>query len=232
MTSTKAWKPAVATLLRRLKALDNSRDMTVLLVGSVARHANTPTSDIDILVISPRRLPHVITPLADVQVFTMTRAQFIERLRAGDDFPHWALRYGQVLADDSQWWNRALEDAAAKLWPSWQRKLDQATQRLSFARRLRSAKDYEHAQEEYLLAARHFARALLLRNSIFPLSQPELPKQLRELNRRDLPDMLDSLVKGSSHPRTLARADRLLTDWINELRGEDTIRTVAATRVS
>jgi hypothetical protein len=231
MSSISTWKSAVATVVKQLKTSDKLRDTTVLLVGSVARRANTPTSDIDVLLIGPRRLPQVVTP-PGVQVFTMTRDQFIERLRAGDDFPHWALRYGKVLADDSQWWNRALDDAAAKAWPSWQRKLDQAAQRLSFAVRLASAKDYEHAQEEYLLATRHFARALLLWNKVFPLSQPELPGQLRKLGRREVADVLDSLVKDSVHPQTLGKVERLLREWTNELGREANVPDVGARRVS
>jgi len=231
VTSSSAWKEAVATVIRQLNSSNKLHDTTVLLVGSVARRANTPTSDIDVLLISPRRLPPVVTP-PEVQVFTMTRAQFIQRLRSGDDFPHWALRYGKVLADDSQWWKHAMEDTAADAWPSWQRKLDQAEQRLSFAMRLFRVKDYEHAQEECLLATRHFARGLLLWNRVFPLSQPELPGQLRELGCQEAADALDSLVTDSVHPRTLGKVERLLREWISELRRKANVRSVSERRVS
>ena len=213
MTRRGAWKPAADKVIRELGCVDKLRESTVLLVGSAARGAATAASDIDMLVIAPRELPRLdVDP--NVQLFTMTRKQFLNRLKAGDDFSHWAVRFAKVLSDMPGWWDRALHDPAAASWPDWRRKFKQAAARLSFASKLLALRDYDHAREEYLLSARHFARGALLMRGVFPLSQPELPGQLRQAGCAELARLLDILVSATVDRTVLARADRSLTRWL------------------
>ena len=209
------WAQAAEDISRQLEAISQLDSASIILVGSAARGVNTPESDIDILVLSPRSLPLLGTP-ANVQMFTMTRDQFMQKLRSADDFAQWALRYGKTISDRSGWWQNLIHTPNVEIWPSWQRKVEQSESRLSFALRLLDSKDYDHAQEEYLLAARHLARGLLLKLGVFPLSQPELPQQLREAGLAEIAEMLDVLVK-SPNDADLRRAHELLTGWIREL---------------
>ena len=216
MTVKASWRALIDDVLAELERLSELDAATVLLVGSVARHADTAASDIDVLVISPKQLKRVQTS-PKAQVFMITRSRFLERLRGGDDFPHWVVRFGEVLSDKSRWWERLMRDPAIDTWPDWERKLNQAGARLSFASRLYASGDYDHAAEEFLLSARHLARAVLLKDRIFPLSQPELPKQLREQGCAELADLVDALADGSSDRAVLSRAERLLAEWLNRL---------------
>ena len=49
------------------------------------------------------------------------------------------------------------------------------------------------AREELLLAACHLARAILLRDGVFPLSRPELPDQLQAMDA-ELAKLLRRLI--------------------------------------
>jgi hypothetical protein len=214
------WKASAEEVLRKLKSENRLCESTVVLVGSAARSTETGASDIDILVIEPRRLPRFdVEP--KVQLFTMTRKQFIDRLQVGDDFPHWAVRFGKVLSDIPDWWNELLQHPSTRAWPNWRRKARQAASRLSYASRLFSSGDYDHAREEYLLAARHLARGVLLKHSEFPLSQPELPGQLRKIGCDELGTILDTVVDDSVDGASLSRCDRRLAHCLKVLGEED-----------
>lgn len=223
MTIVTEWQPLVAELLEQLARAGRLDDATVLLVGSVARHAEAPESDIDIVIVGASQPPRTeVSP--KMQVLAMTRAHFIERLERGDDFPHWVVKFGKVLSDGSNWWQRLLREPAANAWPDWTRKLHQAAERLSFASRLHAAKDYDHAVEEYLLSARHLARGVLLKDGTFPFSQPELPKQLRTSGYPELADLLDLLIDSSSDQKSSARAEPVLSGLVNRLKEEAGVR--------
>jgi predicted nucleotidyltransferase len=214
MTSLQALNAITAGVLSALEAENRLQEATVILVGSVARNAETEESDIDILVIEPRRGARVVTE-PRVQLFAMTRRQFLDRLRAGDDFPHWVVRFGRVLSDLPDWWSQLLSHPCAQAWPDWRRKLKQAESRLSFASRLLASGDEEHAQEEYLLAIRHLARGVLLKRADFPHSQPELARQLRRAGCSDLANALDKLSSTRLTSAALARHDERLRRWLD-----------------
>jgi predicted nucleotidyltransferase len=214
------WEAIAKAVLERLSEANEIDDATVVLIGSVARQAQGPISDVDILIISPRQLTRMdVSPAA--QVFVVTRERLLERLRNGDDFPQWVARFGKVLSDKPHWWKSLTNDPALKRWPDWERKRGQAAARLSFATRLHASGDSEHAAEEFLLSARHLARALLLKERVFPLSQPELAQQLRGMNQGELADLLNSLIAHGSAPDTLAYAERVLKKYIASLTSSD-----------
>jgi predicted nucleotidyltransferase len=77
------------------------RGQPVVLVGSWARGtAVSPWSDIDVLVVGegePAPAP------SRLQVMLMSSAELHRRLVAGDDFPHWALRFGVPLSGRKAW---------------------------------------------------------------------------------------------------------------------------------
>lgn len=216
MTETAAaWKSAAADTIAELRRVDRLGQATVVLIGSMAREAATEKSDIDLLVVSPDALPRFkVTPGA--QIFRITRADFLDRMKCGDDFPQWAVRYGKVISDESHWWDEVKNNSALQKWPNWRRKRDQVRERLRFATPLRESGDLEHAQEELLLAARHLARAILLKERVFPLSQPELPAQLREIDYSNIAELLDSMVDGDTREAALEEAERAIIQIMEE----------------
>ncbi len=211
-----AWKSAAANTLAELRRVDRLGQATVVLIGSMAREAATEKSDIDLLVVSPDSLPRFkVTPRA--QIVRTTRVDFLDRMECGDDFPQWAVRYGKVISDESHWWGEVKNNPALQKWPDWRRKRDQVRERLRFATPLRESGDLEHAREELLLAARHLARTILLKERVFPLSQPELPAQLREIGHSKIADLLDLLVDGDTREAALEEAERAIVQTMEEL---------------
>lgn len=174
-----------------LRGADSSTDAAVVLVGSGARSgASTPFSDVDVLTVGfdpPRPAP------PRIQVVALTEAALRTRVRDGDDFAQWALRYGKPLAGRAYWrllQEQLLPDAP---WPSYEAKRAQAALRLEFAEELASMGDSSAAAEELRFALSHLARAFLLRQAIFPLARAELPTQLRSIGDRELADSLEKL---------------------------------------
>jgi len=150
----------------------------VVLVGSWARGTVVPDlSDIDVLVVGDQPTPR---PPAEIQVISLPEERFRERLREGDDFPQWALRFGLPLSGRRRWrelGQSLLRDAP---WPSVERKVRQAERKLSAVGSLLEMGDVPAAEEELRFALSHLARALLLSRRVFPLSRPELAEQLAQ----------------------------------------------------
>lgn len=190
----------------------------VVLVGSWARGTVIPDlSDIDVLVIGDQPPP----PPAEVQVIVLPEERFRERLREGDDFPQWALRFGRALSGRRRW--RELSESLLRNapWPSVERKLRQAGPRLSAVRDLLQMGDLPAAEEELRSALAHIARALLLSRHVFPLSRPELADQLNQADLRSFARYLRRLDTANPLTREeigfLAGAARR---WVGRLSSE------------
>lgn len=171
-----------------LRKADSGSSMAVILVGSRARNATTPTSDIDIVTVGmdpPRPAP------PRIQVVALSEEDLRCRLEDGDDFTQWALRLGSPLAGRAYWRRLREELLAHASWPDHERKLRHAVVRLAFAEELASMGDTSAALEELRFALSHLARAHLLQRRIFPLSRAELPRQLRSIGQRELAEALE-----------------------------------------
>src|ERR671910_786278 len=109
--------------LRRLVAA-MPRGHPVVLVGSWARGtAVSPWSDIDVLVVGEGE--PTLAP-SRLQVMVMSSAELRRRLMTGDDFPHWALRFGVPLSGRKAWESLREELLPEAPWPDSDRKLLQA----------------------------------------------------------------------------------------------------------
>jgi predicted nucleotidyltransferase len=156
----------------------------VVLVGSWARGtAVSPWSDIDVLVVGEGE--PTLAP-SRLQVMLMSSAEFRRRLVAGDDFPHWALRFGVPLSGRKAWESLRRELLPEAPWPDAERKLQQARRKWEAAEALLTMGDVPAAEEEVRFALSHIARAELLSQQVFPLSRPELSSQLEAVGSRDL----------------------------------------------
>jgi predicted nucleotidyltransferase len=177
---------------KALRIANESAAFDVVLVGSVARGSQTSKSDIDIVVISNEKLEI-----------------FIARLRKGDDFAAWCVRHGVPLIDSGVW-SRMRSTPEASVWPDWGEKVAQGVKKLILSDQLLQIGDLEAASEEMLYAARHTARAILLKANVFPLSGPEMARQLSELRQQPISDLLSLLNSDGCTLSQLRRGRGLL----------------------
>jgi predicted nucleotidyltransferase len=177
------------------------RGQPVVLIGSWARGtAVSPWSDIDVLVVGEGE--PTLAP-SRLQVMVMSSAELLRRLMAGDDFPHWALRFGVPLSGRKAWENLRKELLPKAPWPDPERKLQQAKRKWDAAETLLAMGDVPAAEEEIRFALSHLARAELLSRQVFPLSRPELSGQLDAVGNRDLARMM---VRANS-PQPMSEQD-------------------------
>jgi|GEM_PF-2759896 len=160
----------------------------VVLVGSWARGtANERWSDIDVLVVGDHDGP---LPPPRIQLITITRQDLGRRVRSGDDFAQWALRFGVPLAGRHSWDELREQLLSGAPWPEPASQLKQARKKLKTAHDLFEMGDLPAAEEELRFALSHLARAELLSHRIFPLSRQELPLQLQEAGDTRLAEMM------------------------------------------
>jgi hypothetical protein len=203
MAAPTLWRTAGSRHYRKymswlLGALE--RSAIVVLVGSWARgQARREQSDLDILVIGggdqARNL--ALHSPADVQVIALSADDFQRRLFQGDDFPQWALRFGVPVNRKSEWEVFRQNLLTAAPWPNYRQKCEQALSKEAVARDLLRMGDVVAAAEEATLAVSHVARCMLLRRNVFPLSRPELARQLRTIGEHQLADSVDLMVRHS-----------------------------------
>ena len=165
--------------------------LSVILIGSVARSTQTSQSDSDLLVVG-EKLPVVERHPDRLHVQTLTTKQFAEKLRSGDDFAAWCVRYGVPLLASSGWL-QIVRSPDAGTWPDWHKKVRHAARRLTLATTLLETDDIAAAAEEILYAVSHTARAMLLKAKVFPLSRPEIIGQLNEAGQQRLATLLQEL---------------------------------------
>lgn len=181
----------VYRFVRELTALNPSATLSVVLVGSVARGTATSRSDLDVVVLGEEdlMLPSTLPP---IHVHKTTTEGFLGRLEKGDDFPAWAIRFGIPIVGESLW-DRVSSSKEGLRWPDWHSKVAHAARRLVLAAALIEMDDEDAAAEEMLYAVSHLARAVLLREHVFPLSRSELAEQVEGLGYSRLCKLLEKL---------------------------------------
>jgi uncharacterized protein (UPF0332 family) len=194
--------------VERLKDANPGRMIDLILIGSVARGKETSRSDVDILAIADNRIHNPGTD-DPIHLQIVSQDNFVKRLSDADDFACWAVRYGVPLVETAFWREIARSHSKA-VWPSWQKKVSHAANRLVIAARLLEIGDLAAAAEETLYAASHAARAVLLRDQIFPLSRPEMVDQLHSAKQLLLSQLLSALVSDIYSTDALYRGHGLL----------------------
>jgi hypothetical protein len=169
--------PEVQAFMEAIRGKEN--ELSVILVGSVARRTQTENSDIDLLVISKGAFADVSIP-PRVHLTRTTYDDFVKKLEQGEDFEAWCVRLGVPVHDNGRWAG-ILARPESKRWPSWRKKVVHGARRLFLASQLFEMGDLEAANEELLYATGHIARGVLLRSEILPLSRPELEEQLNAI---------------------------------------------------
>ena len=192
---------------------------TVVLVGSCARGVTNWRSDIDVLVLCDDGHRIGLKRPGDIHLQQNSRSRFLKRLEDGDDYPAWALRFGIPIRDPDGWWaEQAASETVAPHWPDWHPKVEHARKRTRMTSELLEVDDTDAASEELLFAASHIARATLLRDGVFPLSRPELPSQLKEVDL-GLARLLERLMEGDVDTTGLRTGEALVRRRMERLSG-------------
>lgn len=215
------WKPFAKRVLAAIGEAGIAERSTLVLIGSAARGTSTWRSDIDLLLILPEDVAFRWRPPAEVHLQRETRKSFARHIHDGDDFPIWALRFGRPVHDPDGWW--AAEVAHESLephWPDWTTKVKRASEALARATALLEMGDREAAEEEYLYALSHAARAGLLKHGEFPLSRPELPGQLARFDHVAA-QALQELLTGGLTAKQLQRIDLVAGSVVTALSDEE-----------
>jgi predicted nucleotidyltransferase len=218
----------ITEALKRIRAQRPENEVAVVLIGSAARDTATAQSDLDLLVLATPQLEVPRTP-DRLHVQSMDEQVFLERLKSGDDFAAWCVRFG-VPISASKFWLELTSSPAAAVWPDWHQKIPHAARRLVLASSLVETGDVDAATEEALYAATHTGRAILLKKDTFPLSRPEMIQQLRESGHKHLSDLVKTLLFDAPSQRVVKQAVRYLKRLLLSLDRQGYLRFVEERR--
>ena len=207
----------VNSVFDALSSEGNGDTATVVLVGSGARELMSSRSDLDILVID-EQVPDIrLQQPGNLHLQQFSRFDFLRRLNNGDDYPGWALRFGIPMRDPDGWWAKQVAlELENPHWPDWEPKVKHAKKRMNMASALLEVGDEEAASEEFMFAASHVARATLIKHGVFPLSRPELPSQLEDVEP-ELAQVLSRLIWENMDAAHLMRIESFLKRQIESL---------------
>jgi len=197
---------ALADITRAIEARSKELGAAALiLTGSTARNRRTRVSDLDYYVVGAK--PDIGGLPSEIDLYGDEPNAFLAKLFKGDDFAHWALRYGCILFDTDVLRQASITVIEQDLWPDPERKLRQAKRAIGFSQKVAATGDYgaflEASRGAFTLAARWW----LLSHDVFPLARDELAQQLRETDQRGLA----TAVEGSIHRRPSVAA---LSTWL------------------
>lgn len=162
------------------------------LTGSTARNRRTEISDLDFHVVGRR--PRYDDLPGEVDIYAGDAEHFWTKLRAGDDFVQWTLRFGCVLFDTGIFRAGLRAIATEDLWPDPQAKFMRLPAHLKLASRLIRMGDRDAAQAEVRAALTTAARGILLEARVFPLARSELSDQLRTIGYEALARALGATI--------------------------------------
>lgn len=203
---------ALAEITRAIEARSHELGAAALvLTGSTARNRRTKVSDLDYYLIGDR--PDIGGLPSEIDLYSDEPNAFLAKLFKGDDFAHWALRYGCILFDRGVL-RRAMSTVMEQdLWPDPERKLRQAKRAISFSQKVVPTGDYGSLLEVSRGAFSLTARWWLLSHDVFPLARDELAQQLRETGQLGLATALESSIhlrpSAASIATWLAETDQL-----------------------
>ncbi len=194
-----AQRDITRSLLSRVRAANAA---AFALTGSTARDRRTAISDLDYHVIGER--PAFRDLPGEIDVVAYDAATLAKKLRAGDDYIQWTLRYGCILHDTGVFRRALMRLSEERLWPRWDEKLVRLPGQVALARRLVDAGDRDGGQAEVRATLTSAARAALLRAGTFPLARSELPGQLRGTGFAQLAEHLEPTIYSDVPLRELA----------------------------
>jgi hypothetical protein len=199
----------------------------VALTGSTARNLRTEISDLDFHVVGSRFRTSDLP--GDVDVYSGDADSFWEKLRGGDDFVQWTLRFGCILVDGGIFRAGLRAISTELIWPDAAKKFRRLPDMQRLAQRLVDMGDRDAAQDQLRATLTSLARGLLLDAGVFPLARQELPGQLRTIDRGGVADALAQTIHGEPSLSDMRATLSVLTE---AQAGAWTDRVLPATRIA
>jgi predicted nucleotidyltransferase len=178
--------------------------VAVIAMGSAVRDRGHRRSDLDLLLVYREKRPAVKPPL-EVDIRFTRLDQLDDLVAKGSEIVCWALKFGAALYDPENYWEQLQHKWKGRIpLPSAIEARTRAMQTLERAKEMLELDDDSAADDLLLTALTQFARERLIQHHVFPASRPELPDQLRELNRDDpLAGLLEAAMFGDSGARDI-----------------------------
>jgi len=175
-------------------ATDDPRIHAVVAYGSAVREV-PESGDVDLVYVYAGDEAELGTPPMDVDLRGFQAETLDARAAAGDEVLGWSLRFGVPLFERDGCWTRLQARWAGQLpLPSADAAEERAARALKVAEGLAACGDDDAAAELRLTALTQRARARLIRRGVFPLSRPELPRQLASIGERKIASEIDALL--------------------------------------
>jgi hypothetical protein len=195
---TPAQRALTEVLLERARA---SGAEAFALTGSTARNRRTTISDLDYHVVGTR--PRHDDLREEIDIYAGDVDRFWTKLRSGDDFVQWTLRFGCILFDRGTFRAGLNAMVTENIWPDQQVQLRRVPEFRRIAARLIEVGDREAAQEQVRATLTSAARALLLKVGVFPLARSEIPDQLDDAGEQTLAEALARAIHEESGLKVL-----------------------------
>ncbi len=178
--------------------------VSVVVMGSAVRPGTHRRSDFDLLVIYKGERPKLEAP-AEVDIRQIPAERVNQLVSSGHEILCWALKFGTPVYDQNGFWQTMQESWIDHLpLPSASEARKRGKQALERAQEMLLADDESAADDLLLAALTQFVRERLIKHGVFPASRPELPTQLREIDRNDrLATLLDDAMYKEEPPRRL-----------------------------
>jgi predicted nucleotidyltransferase len=175
--------------------------VSVVVMGSAVRDRGHRRSDLDLLVVYLGKRPHIRAPV-EVDVRLADAANIHEDIRSGREILCWALKFGTAIYDPERFWDSLRQTWGGRIpLPSATEARERAKQALKRAEDMLNVGDESAADDLILAGVTQLVREQLIEHRIFPASRPELPNQLRLIDRdNQLAQLLDDLMFTDLHP--------------------------------
>jgi hypothetical protein len=175
-------------------AKGDPRICAIVGYGSAVRDVGR-SDDVDLLYVFAGDGIEAATPPFDVDLRGFRMEDVDQRIAAGDEVLGWSLRHGLPLFERDGYWTELQARWAGRLpFPSADAAEERAARALKIAEGLAAGGDEGAAAELRLTALTQSARARLIRRGVFPLSRPELPRQVTSIGEWEIASELDVLL--------------------------------------
>ena len=173
---------------------DDSID-AIVASGSAVRDVDY-ADDLDLVLVYRDRSPNLPRPPIDIDLQQYERTEVADMLGSGRDYISWTVRFGQPLFQRAGWWTTLRSTWNGRLaLPSAAEARARAKKTERIYSEMLAVGDDDAACELEISLLTHLARAALSDAGVYPESRPELPRQLRTIDQRDLAERLDAALR-------------------------------------
>ena len=168
----------------------------VVIFGSIIRRQVKYSIDVDLLIIYENDRPNFVFSPLDVDIRSYRREDAELLLFEGHELLAWTIRFGKILYEKDKYWTILCDKWQDHLQMPSARTADKRAERAKqLFEDLKVIGDEDAAQEQYIAMLTQTARAHLIRSGIYPASRPELPDQLKRVEKYSLAAQLEKALQ-------------------------------------